>query len=212
MTKSVSTSTSAPIAADSVSASLTAMSSTAQPNSLARIFAVSASSVELMFTPVMPIDEEAHEHVGRLQAHLPCELLQGDLLLHLHDLLVRRHLLRGDHRRPAAGHGLPGTRSEAGALAAAAAHLTARRAEARAGTHRRRGGARIVGGAPRGRRRRAGGGHRDARTALPHVDAGLRRLGRALHRRRDIGRGGGVGEAATGGGGGGERRRRAEAR
>ncbi len=34
--------------------SLTATSSTSHPNSLARSFAVSASSVELMFTPVMP--------------------------------------------------------------------------------------------------------------------------------------------------------------
>jgi hypothetical protein len=52
----VAASASTPMAAVSVSASLTATSSTAQPNSLARIFAVSASSVELMFTPVMPID------------------------------------------------------------------------------------------------------------------------------------------------------------
>jgi hypothetical protein len=41
--------------ADRVVESLTATSSTVQPNSLARILAVSASSVELMFTPGMPI-------------------------------------------------------------------------------------------------------------------------------------------------------------
>ena len=44
--------------------------STSQPNSLARIFAVSASSVELMWTPVMPMREELHEELGRLEAHL----------------------------------------------------------------------------------------------------------------------------------------------
>jgi hypothetical protein len=43
-----------PRAAVSWSASLTAVSSTSQPNSAATIFAVSASSVVLMFTPVMP--------------------------------------------------------------------------------------------------------------------------------------------------------------
>jgi hypothetical protein len=39
-----------------LSSSLTATSSTSQPNSPARILAVSASSVVLMWTPVMPIE------------------------------------------------------------------------------------------------------------------------------------------------------------
>ena len=47
---------SSPRAAAMLASSLTATSSTSQPNSDARIFAVSASSVVLMCTPVIPID------------------------------------------------------------------------------------------------------------------------------------------------------------
>jgi hypothetical protein len=56
VTDSVSVSVSISMARLIASVSLTATSSTLQPNSPARIFAVSASRVELMFTPVMPSD------------------------------------------------------------------------------------------------------------------------------------------------------------
>ena len=68
----------------------------------ARIFAVSASSVVLMWTLVIPIDEELHEELGRLEAHLCGHRLERDVALDADDLLVRAHLLRGDHRRACA--------------------------------------------------------------------------------------------------------------
>jgi hypothetical protein len=64
------------MAVASVSTSLTATSSTLQPNSLAMIFAVSESSVRVDVHARHAHAEQLHEDVGRLDAHLAGELLE----------------------------------------------------------------------------------------------------------------------------------------
>ena len=95
---------SSPRASAIVCSSLLPTSSTSQPNSPARIFAVSASSVVLMWTLLIPIDRSFIRSSVALRLILLSHRLERDVALDADDLLVRAHLLRGDHRRLARLH------------------------------------------------------------------------------------------------------------
>ena len=166
------------------SSSVTATSSTSQPNSLARILAVSASRRRVDVDAGHAQREQLHQHLGRLEAHAGRQGLQGDVLLDLDDLLVGRHLLRGDGRR-GASHLRRAARATSHTGPAGATHGTARHLPAR--THVAAGGRRGVGRGARvvldatrnGRARRAGRGdrHRHPRATGPGFDAGSRSVG-----------------------------------
>ncbi len=93
---------SSPRASAIVCSSLLLTSSTSQPNSLGEDLRGVGVERRVDVDVAHPHRQELHQQLGRLEAHPLGHRLERDVALDANDLLVRAHLLRGDHRGLAA--------------------------------------------------------------------------------------------------------------